>query len=148
LPFPSHSFQLLLALIDRPSDSVEDKVPNNRFGYSVSGVVLGQQPRHKDLPLPFIPEYNQEIPFIREVKFQPDHQLATMFSWWDLRNVTEEEHPLVTLYNFIIRPPPTLLIQRIKLDKCSRWDRQDIFRCIFGIDNLSVGSLDESVNEV
>jgi hypothetical protein len=100
------------------------------------------------LSLSFIPEYNQEIPLIGEVKFQPDHQLATMFSWWDLRNVTEEEHPFITLYNLIIRPPPTLLIQRIKLDEGSGWDRQDIFRCVFGIDNLSIGGLDESVNEV
>jgi hypothetical protein len=110
LPFPSHSFQLLFALVDRSSNSVEDKVPNDRFGNSVSGVVLRQQPRHEDLPLPFIPEYNQEIPLVREVEFQSTYQHPKSMNTRDVRNITEEEHPFITLYNLIIGPPPTLLI--------------------------------------
>lgn len=33
-----------------------------------------------------------------------------------IRDITEEEHPLVTLYDLIVGPPSTLLIRRIQLD--------------------------------
>lgn len=40
LPFPSHGLQLLFGFINSPSHRVQDKVPNNRFGDSVPGIIL------------------------------------------------------------------------------------------------------------
>ena len=66
----------------------------------------------------------------------------------DSRNIAEEEHPFVTLHDLVVRPPSTLLIHRIKFDKCSGWDSQDIFRCVFCINDLSIGRLDKSIDEI
>jgi len=40
LPFPSHGLQLLFGFINSPSHRVQDKVSNDRFGDSVSGIIL------------------------------------------------------------------------------------------------------------
>jgi hypothetical protein len=45
-------------------------------------------------------------------------------------------------------PSTALLVCRVELDESARGNSQDVFGCIFSIDDLTVGGLDKSIHKV